>query len=182
LESFEHLQRNVTKRGLRNVLTSRVALWSSDMPEIRLWSVEEIGYTSVCQYYSSTGSETVPAIRLDGLGLKPAFIKIDCELAEYEILRGSEQTLKRGVDCVVLEFNYHLMVQNKMSDHLIRDYMADLGYEMFLIGIEDGRGAFVDPILIDRKRHIQVQGDLTYMNVMFSNQEKVRELWEKKAN
>lgn len=179
-ESFDHLQRNIVKHQLNNVVAHRVALWSKDLEELKLWSVDEIGYTSVCEYYNQTNSEIVSACALDNFWRfqkQPSFIKIDCEMAEYEILRGAEQTLRRGVDGVVLEFNFHLMMQNKMSDMLIRNFMVDLGYDMFLISIGDGQGGYRDPIKADRDKHLMLDGGI-HINVMFSTEEKVRERWK----
>ncbi len=181
LESFEHLRRNVEMRKLANVRAFRKALWSVNLPEIQLWSVDEIGYTSVCHYANATNTECVEAFALDDFlpeGLVPRFLKIDCELAEFEVLRGAQRILREGIDCVVLEFNYHLMVQNGMSDHLIRDFMSDLGYDMFLINIgNQEEGGFRSPIKVDRAAEIQMRGNHIHINVMFSREEKVRPLW-----
>jgi len=180
LESFGYLQENIRKHGLTNVRELRMALWSCDRPEIRLWSSHQIGYTSICHYVNASGSEVVEARSLDSLlgdAVHPRFMKIDCELAELEILRGSERILERGVDCVVLEFNYNLLDQNGMSDHLIRDYMHELGYDMFLISIGDGSDGFLDPIRVAPERHIKLHGEQQHINVMFSTEEKVRRKW-----
>lgn len=181
LESFEHLRRNVEMRKLANVRTFREALWSRDLPALQLWSVDEIGYTSICHYGNATGMEVVPARTLDNFlppDMHPRFLKIDCELAEFEILRGARRVLREGVDCVILEFNYHLMIQNHMSDHVIRDFMDDLGYEMFLINIGDAEsGGFKPPIKVSPKTEIEMRGNQLHINVMFSREERVRSLW-----
>jgi len=183
LESFVSLEKNVKKYGMTNVQIFRQALWSKPLPEIRLWSVAEIGYTSVCQYINTDStSEVVEAVTLDDVipaDLHVRFMKIDCELAEFEILRGAKMLLQRGVDCVVLEFNYHLMKQNGISDHIIRDYMADFGYDMFLINIGGSKdGEFSDPVMVGPKVEMEVKGqEIHHMNVMFSKENRVRELW-----
>ncbi len=181
LESFRHLERNINKRGLSNVMPLRMALWSCDMPEIELWSIEEIGYTSICHYHSAIGSEIVEARSLDSLlptEIRPRFMKIDCEMAEFEILRGAERILRDGVDCVVLEFNYNLMVQNNISDHAIRGYMADLGYEMFLIGMPGNGDTFHAPIRVMPDVEIEFRGSgAAYINAMFTTEDKVRSRW-----
>ena len=179
MESFEHLSRNIRKRDLKNVEAHRIALWEENQPEITLWSVKEIGYTSVCHYYSATGSEVVPAWTLDSFlssGVRPRFMKVDCEMAELQILRGAERILRGGVDCVITEFNYHLMVQCGVSDHDVRDYMASLGYDMFLISIAEGDG-FHPPIRVEPPVEITVEGGLKHINVMFSTMDKVSSAW-----
>jgi FkbM family methyltransferase len=181
-ESFRHLKRNINKRGLNNVKAYHNALWKCDLPELRLFSVEEIGYTSICHYARAAYTEVVEARALDSLlppNEHPNFLKIDCEMSELEILYGAEKTLKAGVDCVVLEFNFHLMVQNGLSDREIRDYMAELGYDMFLINIKGDDRGFSYPIKVDRATKIVLQpGEIMHLNVMFSTDEKVRDRWK----
>src|SRR4029079_15787548 len=83
LESFENLERNVyDKRNLANVRTFRIALWDRDLSELKLWSVDRLGYTSYLHYYSATSCEIVEARSLDSLLPRtnlPRLIKIDCE-------------------------------------------------------------------------------------------------------
>ena len=59
-------------------------------------------------------------------------IKIDCEGTEPKFCCGAHDMLRRGVDCVILEFNYFIFNNTGRSDRVIREYMAELGYEMFL--------------------------------------------------
>lgn len=181
-ESFGHLKRNIALRAIPgNVRAFRTALWAFDLPQLRLWLGKEMGYTSVCHYHNSPGSLVVEARTLDTLvpgPVRPRFLKIDCELAEFPILRGAERVLHAGVDCVVVEFNYNLMRQNGVSDHQIRNFMADLGYEMFLIGINAEGGGYEPPILVGPRVEIEIRGSGHHMNVMFSTEEKVRSQWK----
>jgi FkbM family methyltransferase len=177
--SFRHLERNIKKHKLNNVQAYRNALWKSDQPHLRLWSVDEIGYTSICHYASATGTEVVEARALDSLLTEqPNFLKIDCEMSELEILWGAEKTLRAGIDCVVLEFNFNLLLQNGMSDREIREYMAALGYDMFLINIHGRDGAFHPPIKVELETKIVLKGEITHFNAMFSTVEKVRDRWK----
>lgn len=179
--SFRYLEANVAARGLKNVFVWPEALWSCDLAELKLHSVDRLGYTSVLHYATTTYTEVVGARALDGLlppGVEPDFIKIDCEMAEFQILQGAQRALARGVDCVILEFNYNLMRQNGVSDHTIRDFMHDLGYNMFIISIGSPERGYEDPIMVSPAVDIQVHGKLTNVNVMFSTEEKVRELWK----
>lgn len=175
--SFGHLERNIAMRGLANVFALRQAVWNKPEKALKLHSVAALGYTSVLQYVTTTYTEQVEAVTIDSLALAPDFIKIDCEMAELEVLQGATETLRAGVDCVVLEFNYHLMRQNEMSDRRIRDLMYGLGYDMFLISIGAPEGGYLAPIKIENNVEIDVLPHVVNVNVMFSTEEKVKWKW-----
>lgn len=175
--SFGHLERNVAMRGLANVFALRQAVWNKPEKTLKLHSVPALGYTSVLEYVTTTYTEQVRAVTIDSLALSPRFIKIDCEMAELQALQGATRTLAAGVDCVVLEFNYPLMRQNELSDRVIRDFMHNLGYDMFLISIGAPEGGYLAPIKIDNKVVIDVLPHVVNVNVMFSTEEKVRWKW-----
>jgi len=180
--SFGYLVENIAARGLKNVSAHRLALWKEDLEAMRLHSVDRLGYTSVLKYHTTTYTEVVKARTLDSilldLGFQPNFIKIDCEMAEHEILEGASAVLTAGVDCVVLEFNYYLMAQCGLSDKIIREFMHDLGYDMFLVSVFGPEKAYMDPMMIDPRTEIRVVGELKHINVMFSTEEKVRDRWK----
>ena len=170
-ESYEQLVRNVG--GLSNVTCLRTALWSHDQPALRLWSIGVAGYTSVHRYDDAVGLE-VEARALDSLlDRQPTFIKLDVEGAELEALRGAERVLARGVDAVVLELNFHLMQQMGRSDHGIRDLMAALHYDMFLIGVP----GFPGQVRVEPAVEIKLAGGHRHINVLFSTEEQVRRRW-----
>ena len=179
LESFKYLFHHVhVANKLNNVACLRMALWKCDCPELVLWSVEDIGYSSFHKYADFTGTEKVEGRSLDTLLIEdhPRFIKIDCEGTEAEVLLGAHSILEKGVDCVVLEFNYHMMRQTGRSDGPIRQYMAALGYDLFLISVRDDNGGFLPPIKVAPDVAITLSGG-HHINVMFSTEEKVRSRW-----
>lgn len=179
-ESYGYLTRNIAERGLENVVALERALWSNDLGGLKLHSVKELGYTSFLPYHSTTLVEYVEARTLDSMippGLQPDFLKIDCEMAEFDILVGAEKVLRAGVNGVVLELNFNLMKQRNVSDAPIRGLMRDHGYDMFLISIGSPEAGYRDPIMVDPSTEIRVSGNLGHVNVLFSTEELVREKW-----
>jgi FkbM family methyltransferase len=182
--SFKYLVHHVhVANRCNNVALYPFALWKIDMPKLELWSIPELGYSSFHKYADFTSSEMVEGRALDSLLINPAdhprFIKIDCEGTEAEVLLGAENILKKGVDCVVLELNYYLFEKTNRSDLVLRSYMKDLGYDMFLINIarKDGQQGFGFPMKVAHDVPIILQGG-HHINVMFSTEEKVRDRWK----
>lgn len=181
-KSFDFLTHHVFEANeLNNVACLRAIIWNRYEPEMTLWSPPEIGYSSIHRYLNSYDAETVQAHALDDIIAKenhPRFIKIDVEGCELAVLQGARDMLVRGVDCVVVEFNYHLLQMCSKTDFEIREFMASLGYDMFIINIADGerRGFFRDPFRVAPDVPIMLEGG-HHINVMFSTEEKVRRRW-----
>jgi FkbM family methyltransferase len=180
-ESFQHLYRNVHFfHKLNNVALFRHALWKHDVSALELWSVNDIGYSSFHAYKDAEYSEFTEGRALDTLLSEkdhPRFMKIDCEGTEAEVLCGAHKILERGVDCIVLEFNFHLMFHTGRTTRAIRDYMRSLGYDMFVIDVKDDSGEYVVPIKIAHDAEFSVTGKRHWINVMFSTEEKVVARW-----
>jgi FkbM family methyltransferase len=181
LESFKHLMHHVhVTNKLNNVGCCRAALWKEDCSNMQLWSPEQLGYASFHRAEGTACSDIVDGLALDGVLSEaghPRVIKIDCEGTEAEVLLGAQSALKRGVDCVVLELNYYILGHTGRSDHTIREYMASLGYDMFLINISDGNGDLCAPIKVDPDREIKLEGAHHHINVLFSTEAKVAQRW-----
>jgi FkbM family methyltransferase len=176
-KSFEYLMHHVHTNKLENVECLQTALWKEDSPSLELWSVSQLGYSSFHHYSSAETSEFVEGRALDALLInQPRVIKIDCEGTEVEVLRGAHETLVRGVDCVIMELNYHLMNITKRPDSIIREYMDGIGYDMFLINICDENGIYLAPCKIEPRKSITLLGG-THINVLFSTEEKVAQRW-----
>jgi FkbM family methyltransferase len=184
MESYKHLLRNIlVVHKLNNVACVKTAAWKCDDPELRLFSLPIVGYSSFHRYTTAYQPETVEGRSLDSWmagNNHPRFIKIDCEGTELEVLLGARKMLERGVDCVVLELNYYIMGLTGRQDKDIRGYMAELGYDCFLINIGDGNGGYRAPVRVPPGQKIIVAHNspgACYINVMFSTEEKVRERW-----
>jgi FkbM family methyltransferase len=184
LESYRYLCRNVHEiYKLNNVACLRTAAWKYDVPELTLFSMPWPGYSSMHDFDETYYPETVEGRSLDTwLAGKnhPRFIKIDVEGCEMEVLLGAQQMLKRGVDCVVLEFNFKILKDIGRLERDLREHMARLGYDCFLINITDDKDGYADPIKValDKQLKIIMGPDGTHhINVMFSTEEKVKERW-----
>ena len=182
LPSFKFLAEHVhLSNKCRNVAVFREALWKCDVEGLELSSVQHLGYSSLHRYKHATSTETVRGRALDSILMgpdeHPRLIKIDCEGSEAEVLLGAQKILEKGVDCVVLELNYFIMEQVERSDRIIREFMASLGYDMFLINIGNPKEGFHSPIRVEPTVPILLEGGHC-INVMFSTVEKVRQRWK----
>jgi FkbM family methyltransferase len=179
MRSYKYLLRHVFELNkFTNVACFRTALWNHNLPSMELSSVEDLGYSSLYPYGNAMEVEIVEGRTLDSLIFnRPRLIKIDCEGAEAEVLSGAHKTLERGVDAVIVEFNYNLLKCTGRSDHLIREYMNSLGYDMFLISISDGNGGLMRPLKVGLEYTIDLRKGF-HLNVLFSTEEKVKERWQ----
>jgi len=181
LMSYKYLVRNVhVFNKLNNVLCLRTALWKFDCEDLELWSVQDVGYSSMHRHANFKSVEKVEGRMLDTLLTNdhPRLIKIDCEGTEAEVLLGAEQIIRKGVDCIILELNYNLMQQTNRDDRVMREYMHSLGYDMFLINIADRHnGGFYPPFRVDPASTITLEGG-HHINVIFSTVEKVNARWK----
>jgi FkbM family methyltransferase len=181
--SFDLLTYHAFKANqLANVACLRAIIWNESVPKMELWSPPDIGYSSIHRYLNSYQSETVMAVALDEIipeDQHPRFVKVDVEGSELQVLQGAHKMLVKGVDCVVLEFNYHLLDMCQKTDFEIREYMAALGYDMFIINIahREKKNVFIDPIMVAPDVPITLKGG-HHINVMFSTLEKVSKRWK----
>jgi FkbM family methyltransferase len=82
-----------------------------------------------------------------------AFIKIDVEGHEFEVLNGARLTIKTHVPIVLFETeNRHLHVQGKSTEEFI-DMMKNLGYSAFVISVASLYFIQVDKRLIPQDRN-----------------------------
>lgn len=170
---FERLTANTSE--LENVVIRRNALWSDNCP-MQFWRASESGYSSFIRYDDIWVESYMLAARsLDTLLLspRPNFIKVDCEGADEHVLRGAEQILREGVECVTAEINFHINHMLHSSERSLREFMHDLGYDCFLL--ED----HYKPLLIGIDDHIDKTGyGVGLVNALFSHRERVEELWQ----
>ena len=170
---YERLAENVG--DLPHVTVRRELLWSVNCPA-EFWRSLESGYSSMFQYADvSVESYMVSARSLDTLILapQPDFIKVDCEGADEYVLRGAEQILRKGVECVTAEINFHINSKMHSSEKSFREFMNGLGYDFFLL--EHGRR----PFLMEPQYRLKAGavGHVNCVNVMFAKRARVEDLW-----
>jgi FkbM family methyltransferase len=170
---YNQLMDNVDANGFKNIACSDVALWNEDCEKKEFW-LNKTGYSSFGPYDDST-LHMVRTRKLDTLlQLFPAprFMKLDCEGAELWILYGAQETLRRGVDYIIVELNYALSEQFLLSKTALREYMASLGYNMFLISVREDNDYKMIKVDPDLPLIIKCSEDkVPVVNVLFSRLE-----------
>ena len=108
---FARLQENVRLNGFPNVAIHQCAL-GSQPGKLTLYDRPAIGIGGASLVSGAGGqpSAEVQVSRLDDIlvGAAPAFIKMDVEGFEVEVLKGAPETLQRCKTAIVMEFSPHL--------------------------------------------------------------------------
>jgi FkbM family methyltransferase len=150
-----------------------VALLDDTLIRSASFFINECGYGSFMKFANVEQIEVqVEITTLDAImnpDMKVRMLKIDCEGADEKVLHGAEQLLKRGVDAVIVEFNFNL----SKNDKEIRQYMHSLGYDLFYLW---GDGRF--PYEISPDAVIQRSEKRFLFNGLFSRQSFVKENWK----
>lgn len=171
-EVFKELQRNT--EILTNVERRSEALYSNN-GSATFYRTANSGYSSFVHFTDAAEDYKVPVVTLDKflLAPQPRFMKVDCEGADEHVLRGAEQILRRGVDCVIAEVHFQLLPHFQCSDQSMREYMQSLGYDCYLL--EKG----YRPLLLrpgSKIERLPKDGPIA-VNVMFAKSDRVEELW-----
>jgi len=114
---------NIRLNGLKNVIALNIAAWSEDR-KVTLFIGDKPGHHSVKKNFGR-GSIIVNAKALDNVLTelkveKVNWIKIDVEGAEFEVLKGLQNTLRKHRPTLIVEISKE---QNK-----IEDFISKLGY------------------------------------------------------
>jgi FkbM family methyltransferase len=128
-ENFELLQRNIRANGLDNVIAEPCALMAEPGPVVMHLSAAGTGSHSAIAELAgpSAATQTVEAWSLQDLfqrhGIERCqFLKLDCEGAEFEIVRTLAPPLAARIDKIVAE--YHTRPQTpkrSQADQLLAD-------------------------------------------------------------
>ena len=181
-KSFEHLVAHVRENKFGNVGCLRLGLWHKDCPELPLWSIDHLGYSSPHRMYlEAIETDRTEGRALDTLLIRdhPRLIKIDVEGAEPEVLWGAQRILGRGVDAVIVEINYEILRIMGRTDRPLREFMKELGYDMYIVNIAgDGQFNLGAPYLVPLQKTIDLK-NIWHMNVLFSTEREVNRRWSK---
>ena len=128
-DNFELLVKNIALNGLRNCIPLRIAAYSSE-GELNLFRGPSSAEHSTCEDFGK-GSYKVRARVLDNvlkeIGVAGVdMIKIDVEGAEIDVLRGLEETLRKGKTRLIMEVM-------KRDDAGVVGYLNGLDYRERLI-------------------------------------------------
>ena len=123
--NYKTLVENIRLNGLKNVIALNIAAWSEDR-KVTLFIGDKPGHHSVKKNFGR-GSIIVNAKALDNVlnelkVEKVNWIKIDVEGAEFEVLKGLQNTLRKHRPTLIVEISKE---QNK-----IEDFISKLGYTL----------------------------------------------------
>ena len=166
--NYERLCQNLKLNAMQNVVASPFGLWSTNC-WLKFSSLRN-GYSSVLRMTDpDTNVITVPALTLDQVLTKedhPRLLKLDCEGSEVEILKGAQAALRRGIDYVIVEFHFPILDIIQVTEKQIREDMAALGYDAFVL-LPDGE----TPMFIPPDKTLNVRMSLVELpprcNVLF---------------
>ncbi len=175
-DCLEKLSNNLTLNGVTDTCyIIPIALW--ECSGILEFYTAKCGYGSVLQFKNLTQVKMdVKACALDDAinsDFPVRMLKIDCEGAEEKVLHGAEKLLRRGVDAIIVEFNYNIFDRLCVTDKPIREYMNSLGYELYFLF---GNGIFPERIALDTI--IQRSESRFHFNGLFCKEEVLKETWK----
>ena len=123
---------------------------------------------------AAPSSRIVQSTTLDRVFIKvPRVIKLDVEGAEYHVMVGAHGLLKHKPPFIIAEWNQFAFSQLETSGEELRSLLKQHSYDMFLI---DASGA--KPLRLKPTEALTLPENVI-INVLFSTQEAVDEIWEK---
>jgi FkbM family methyltransferase len=139
--NMKALVRNIDLNKLLNVQVVNTPLWSR-AKAVTFVEREDGGESGVVEPTSADqlvlpqGTVTKWATPLDQheLARTPKLVKIDVEGAEHEVLKGAEKLLtKWHPPYIVAEMNVDALYKLGSSQHALRGFMRERGYEAFVL-------------------------------------------------
>lgn len=134
LKNFEQLERNINLSNLRNIDIFQKGVGGRTRTEKLFLNKNNLGGHSLFEM-EARSSEFVEieiigiANLLSNLGLdRIHLIKMDCEGAEYEIIKGIDAQLASKIEIILFESTESVYSLNKLTDHL-----KALGFEIEFI-------------------------------------------------
>jgi len=134
--SFKLLQDNIALNKLTNVNTYNLALLDRNGTLILNTSESHNGLHTVGKNplrFNDIKQIEIESTTLDDMFFKKDipvdYIKIDTEGAEYFILKGGKETIKKYKPIIQLEWNYTNMKQCDVSEQMMNDLIKEIEYK-----------------------------------------------------
>ena len=139
--ALARLATNLARNCVQDSVTIYEGVASDENGYLEINSIlgkEEYSSLSELVHPSTRGQPTVKASvassTLDSLvkehGLRPGFIKIDVEGAEYRVLKGGQESLSNFRPVILSELSNTLLVQNGSSADQVMSFVRSLGYRL----------------------------------------------------
>jgi FkbM family methyltransferase len=133
---FQQMCGNVFLNDLRNVMTLNAAV-GHENGHITMDAVNvdqpgvNIGGTKV-----GGGGDRAQMLKLDGMNLKPSFMKIDVQGCEVRLLEGAEQTIRASKPVMFVEVEQNWLANFGFSSAALMNKLLSFGYLLVRINTE----------------------------------------------
>jgi FkbM family methyltransferase len=176
--NFQVLNRNVRINNLTNIMVCDKPLWN----EIEEREFNCADYTGSSSLISSllpfvTEKESLikrTTAKLDDIiptDVHIRLLKIDCEGAEQNILKGATRLLKENaIDVVIVELNLQIMPHFGWTVQSLRAYMESFRYDFFLLNVNGFFPIYIPPA-------VEFNFSSCVLNVLFARLATVAEGW-----
>jgi FkbM family methyltransferase len=130
--NFALLEQNVQLNRLQHVQMNAQAVFSRD-EELTISVPDHAPNSGDASVLSTEGTKhfRVPAITLDsfssGTGLRPDFLKMDVEGAEYDVLLGAKETIAQSRPKMLIELHHF---DGNLAGHPVPELLANWNYEI----------------------------------------------------
>lgn len=141
-ENFELLIENLSNNNLKNIFANNLAVSDSN-EKIKLYiNKDQSGHNL---FYKSELSEIVQSITLqkifdDNKITKCSILKLDCEGAEYQILKSLPQKYLKNISFIILE--YHMADSNPELIEELQNYLKQQNFDTQKCIPKNGMGMF----------------------------------------
>lgn len=178
--AFEPAEQNINKiatnaklNNFENVTIVSNPLWSKS-EEVTFHNAQHSGYSSLVRTPLTVSAQSKQAISLDAyLGNKsihPKLIKLDIEGSELHALKGAGKRLAWGNPYVVCEACWENLARFGHTITGLREYVADFGYQTFLLRGDGGFPTHLPP-------EVEIRTRRANLNVLFATTEMVIKAW-----
>jgi FkbM family methyltransferase len=160
-ELAERIRENTRLNGLSNITVNQAGVSDHDGEmDLHLCQDDSEG-NSLVAFQEDWPTVRVPLAKLDSYVHQHAIsqvdlIKLDCEGAEYSVLRGSRAVLSREqAPIVIMEFNPDTMRASQTDVPEMLAYLAELGYSVYSLEKLKSSTDSVYNLILVKKAHLE---------------------------